>query len=95
MRHLPIALLGASLLAGPVFAQAEKTDPGSLSDKAAKDNPGTTGGATTNPTAKPEDGKGSLSDKGMKDHPGTKGGTTADPTADPKSGSLPDGAKKE
>lgn len=89
----------ALLLAVPTAAlsQAEKSDPGSLSDKAAKDQPGTSsGGSTAAPTEKPEDGKGSLSDKAAKDAPGTKsGGTTANPTAEPKSGGLSDGAKKE
>lgn len=91
-------LAAAIILAIPAVAvaQAEKSDPGSLSDKAMKDQPGNSGsGSTATPTAKPEDGKGSLSDKAMKDTPGTKGGSTANPTAEPKSGGLSDGAKKE
>lgn len=90
-------LAATMLLAMPVaaFAQAEKADPGSLSSK-AKEQPGSSGGSTAAPTAKPEEGKGSLSDKAMKDAPGTSAaGSTANPTAEPKSGSLPDAAKKE
>lgn len=93
------SVLAAALLCaipGAALAQAEKSDPGSLSDKAMKDQPGTSGGSTAMPNAKPEDGKGSLTDKAMKDQPGaTGGGATANPTAEPKSGGLSDGAKKE
>lgn len=86
---LAIAFLAA--IPNIALAQAEKTDPGSLSDKAMKDQPGTKGGDTAAPTAKPESG--TLSDKAMKDAPGTKGGTTAAPTAQPKTGDLPAGAE--
>ncbi len=77
------------------LAQAEKSDPGSLSTKAMKDQPGnTSGGSTANPDAKPDSG--SLSEKAMKDQPGNSGGgSTAAPTAKPDSGSLSEKAMKD
>lgn len=94
MKHILIAAALALAVPAAAFAQAEKSDPGSLSDKAMKDQPGNSGGGSTAaPTATPADG--SLPDKAMKDNPATKGGSTAEPTAEPKSGGLSDGAKKE
>ena len=85
-------LLAAMVLAlSTTFALA--ADDGSLSGKAMKDLPGTKGGETSNPTAKPDSG--SLSEKAMQDQPGVnsdKTGTTATPTAKPDSGSLADKA---
>jgi hypothetical protein len=68
-------------------------DDRSLSDKAMKDQPGTTGGSTENPTAKPEDS--SATTKAMKDQPGTMGGTTTNPTAKPDDGSATTKAMKD
>jgi hypothetical protein len=68
----------------------------SLPAKVMKDLPGTTGGTTADPTAKPDSG--SLSEKAMQDAPGVnkdKTGTTADPTAKPADGSLADKAMKD
>lgn len=81
-------LLIAMIIAMPSFAMAvDNTGNASdLTDKVMKDNPGTKGGSTADPTAKPTDS--SISTKVMKDEPGTKGGTTADPTAKPDDGSL-------
>jgi hypothetical protein len=95
LRHILIAAAMLLPLPAAALAQAEKSDPGSLTDKAKTDHPGSTsGGATTAPTAKPDDS--SLSNKATKDAPGATGpGTTANPTAEPKSGSLSDGAKKD
>jgi hypothetical protein len=78
------------------FAQAEKADPGSLSTKAMKDQPGNnSGGTTADPQAKPNSG--SLSEKAMKDQPGnsSSSGSTANPTAKPESGSLSEKAMKD
>jgi hypothetical protein len=96
MKKYVLAAALLCLLPATSFAQAEKADPGSLSEKAKKDQPGTTGGGSTaEPTAKPEDDKQSLPGKAAEDHPGTNaGGPTANPTADPKSGSLNDKAKE-
>ena len=79
-------LLVALLAAIPTIAAAETPAPGtgSISDKVMQDQPGTTGGATADPTAKPQDS--SLSAKVMTDAPGTSGGTTATPTAKPDTG---------
>lgn len=89
------SILVAAILAltpAVTLAQAEKQDPGSLSNKAAKDQPATSSdGTTKTPTAKPNSG--SLSDKAMKDQPGTDGGSTGEPTAQPKSNDLPAAAK--
>lgn len=95
MKRIALLTVLAALVPAVAFGQAEKADSGSLSDKAAKDQPGTSaGGPTATPNAKPEDGKGSLSDKAAKDQPGvTGGGSTAAPTAEPNSGSLSDKAK--
>ena len=63
------SILAAVILAASAsFALA--ADDNSLSDKAMKDQPGTMGGSTDMPTAKPDSG--SLADKAMKDQPGTK-----------------------
>ena len=64
-------------------------DNGSITAKAMHDHPGTMGGETANPTAKPDSG--SLTEKQMQNHPGVNGdtiGMTATPNAKPDSGSL-------
>ena len=71
-------------------------DDSSLSGKAMKDLPGTKGGTTATPTAKPDSG--SLSEKAMNDQPGVNKdsvGSTANPTAKPDSGSLSEKAMKD
>ena len=73
-----------AVLSTPALAQSTAPDAGSISDKVMKDEPGTKGGQTADPTAKPTDS--SLSTKAMKDLPGTTGGTTANPTAKPDDG---------
>ena len=69
--------------ASVAFAQAPSSkDDSSLPAKAMEDQPGTTGGSTDMPKAKPSDS--SLATKAMKDQPGTTtGGGTAAPTATP------------
>jgi hypothetical protein len=97
IQHLEFAMLkpfmAAMLLAlSTTVAFADN----SLPAKAMKDLPGTSGGATADPTAKPDSG--SLSEKAMQDQPGVnkdKTGTTADPTAKPGDGSLADKAMKD
>jgi hypothetical protein len=85
--------LAVTLLAlSATFAFADN----SLPAKAMKDHPGTTSGATADPTAKPDSG--SLSEKAMQDQPGVNKdttGKTADPTAKPADGSLADKAMKD
>ncbi len=68
-------------------------EDGNLTTKAMQDQPGTMGGSTANPTAKPDNS--SLADKAMKDQPGTMGGSTDMPNAKPDSGSLSDKAMKD
>ena len=80
-----------ALAATASFALA--AEDGNLTTKAMKDQPGTTGGSTDMPTAKPDSG--SLSEKAMKDQPGTMGGSTDMPTAKPDSGSLSEKAMKD
>jgi hypothetical protein len=80
-----------ALAATATFALA--ADDGSLSSKAMKDQPGTMGGSTANPTAVPDTG--AATQKAMKDQPGTMGGSTDMPTAKPDSGSLADKAMKD
>jgi hypothetical protein len=84
-----------ALTASVAFAQAPSPkDDSSLSTKATEDQPGTTGGGTDMPKAKPADS--SLATKAMKDQPGaTTGGGTANPTAQPKDSSLSDKATKD
>ena len=74
------------------FAQAPDSDQ-SLTGKAMKDQPGTTGGSTANPTAVPESG--AATQKAMKDQPGTKGGSTSNPNAKPEDGSATTKAMKD
>ena len=85
--------LAVTLLAfSTTFAFADNGLPA----KAMKDLPGTTGGTTATPTAKPDSG--SLSEKAMQDQPGVNKdttGTTATPTAKPADGSLSDKAMKD
>jgi hypothetical protein len=88
-------ILAAAMLAltpAIAMAQAEKQDPGSLSNK-AKETQATPGGSTAAPTAKPNSG--SLPEKAAKDAPGTDGGSTGEPTAQPKSSDLPAKAKED
>lgn len=64
-------------------------DNGSITAKAMHDHPGTMGGGTANPTAKPDSG--SLTEKQMQNQPGVNRdttGMTATPNAKPDSGSL-------
>lgn len=64
-------------------------DDGNLTTKAMKDLPGTHGGTTADPTAKPNSG--SLSEAQMQRQPGVnsdKSGKTATPNAKPEDGSL-------
>ena len=85
-------MLAAVILAATAsFALA--ADDGSLSDKAMKDQPVTTGGSTDTPTAKPGDS--SATTKAMKDQPGTTGGSTDMPTAKPEDGSATTKAMKD
>ena len=90
---LTAAILAAT--ASVAFAQAPSSkDDSSLPAKAMEDQPGTTGGSTEMPKAKPDDG--SLPTKAMKDQPATTaGGSTNTPTAKPTDGSLADKAKKD
>ena len=90
----------ASLLAAMALALsttfAVAAEDSSLAAKAMKDLPGTKGGTTADPTAKPMSG--SLSEKAMQDQPGVnsdRSGKTANPTAQPESGSLSEKAMKD
>lgn len=91
---LAVALLAT--LPSVAFAQAAEKDPGSLSGKAMKDQPGNNGaGSTAMPEAKPNSG--SLSEKAMKDQPGnaSTSGKTDMPTAKEGDGSLSGKAMKD
>lgn len=81
-------VLAAMLLAlSSSFAFA--ADDGSATTKAMNDHPGTMGGATSTPTAKPETG--GLAEKQMNNQPGVNkdtAGMTAMPNAKPEDGSL-------
>lgn len=64
-------------------------EDGNITTKAMKDLPGTHGGSTTTPTAKPNSG--SLSEAQMQRQPGVNSdrtGKTATPNAKPEDGSL-------
>jgi inosine/xanthosine triphosphate pyrophosphatase family protein len=66
MNKIIISAIALAATASIAFA----ADDSSLTTKAMKDQPGTMGGSTDMPTAKPDSG--SLSEKAMKDQPGTK-----------------------
>jgi len=86
MKFLILSALLVAASAAPLsgaFAASPTTD---LEDKVKQDAPGTKGGQTADPTAKPQDD--SLSTKVQGDQPGTQTGATADPTAKPADGSL-------
>lgn len=81
------SILAAVLLA--VSASFAVAGDGNITTKAMKDLPGTSGGTTANPTAKPNSG--SLSEAQMQNQPGVNKdstGTTTNPTAKPDDGSL-------
>lgn len=81
------SILAAVLLA--VSASFATAEDGNITTKAMKDLPGTSGGTTANPTAKPDSG--SLSEKQMQNQPGVNtdsSGKTANPTAKVEDGSL-------
>jgi hypothetical protein len=80
-----------AILASTTFAFA--ADDSSLTTKAMKDQPGTMGGNTANPTAVPDTG--AATQKAMKDQPGTMGGSTDMPTAKSDGGSLSAKAMKD
>jgi inosine/xanthosine triphosphate pyrophosphatase family protein len=80
-----------AILASTTFAFA--ADDSSLTTKAMKDQPGTMGGSTANPTAVPDTG--AATQKAMKDQPGTMGGSTDMPTAKSDGGSLSEKAMKD
>lgn len=64
-------------------------EDGNITTKAMKDLPGTHGGSTSDPTAKPNSG--SLSEAQMQRQPGVnsdKSGSTSTPNAKPADGSL-------
>jgi hypothetical protein len=86
-----LALGLAAALATPAFAAG--ADEGSLSDKVMRDEPGTKGGHTADPTGVPQTG--AATQKAMNDLPGTKGGSTSDPTAVPDSGAVTQKAMKD
>jgi hypothetical protein len=89
------SILAAAIIAATTsiaFAQAPDSDS-SLTGKSMKDQPGTTGGSTANPTAVPESG--AATQKAMKDQPGTTGGSTNMPTAKPDDGSATTKAMKD
>jgi hypothetical protein len=91
MHKLHLAALALVLAASPSFAVDDK----GLSGKGMDDHPGTTGGATVEPTVKPDSG--SLSEKQMQDEPGVnndKTGVTVDPNAVPADGGLAGKAMK-
>lgn len=89
MRKATLATL--ALAASTTFALA--ADDSSLSTKAMRDQPGTMGGSTSNPTAKSDDGN--LTTKAMKDQPGTMGGSTSMPSAKSEDGNLTTKAMKD
>jgi hypothetical protein len=80
-------ILAAALLV--LSGSVALAEDGSATTKAMKDLPGTHGGSTSNPTAKPNSG--SLSEAQMQRQPGVnsdKSGKTATPNAKPDDGSL-------
>lgn len=85
MRRLII--IGLALALSPGLALA--AEDSNATTKAMGDHPGTMGGSTSNPTAKPNSG--SLSEKQMQEQPGVnsdKSGTTNMPNAKPGDSSL-------
>lgn len=85
MRNLMFA--AAIIIAMPAAAFA--AEDSNSTTKAMSDHPGTTGGATSDPTAKPNSG--SLSEKQMQGQPGVNSdntGKTSMPNAKPNDSSL-------
>jgi hypothetical protein len=94
MNRLIISALALGLAASlSTSAFAASPDEGSLSDKVMRDEPGTMGGRTANPTAVPQTG--AATQKAMNDLPGTKGGSTSNPTGVPESGAISQKAMKD
>lgn len=76
----------ATLLLAATTTLSFAVEDSSISSKAMRDQPGTMGGTTANPTAKASDGN--LTTKAMKELPGTSGGSTGAPTAAAEDGNL-------
>jgi hypothetical protein len=89
MNKIIVCALALAASASLAFA----AEDGNLTTKAMQDQPGTMGGSTANPTAKPDNA--SLADKAMKDQPGTMGGSTDMPNAKGDGGSLSDKVMKD
>ena len=89
MNKIIICALALAASASLAFA----AEDGNLTTKAMQDQPGTMGGSTDMPTAKPDNS--SLADKAMKDQPGTMGGSTDMPNAKGDGGSLSDKVMKD
>lgn len=80
-------ILAAALLV--LSGSVALAEDGNATTKAMSDLPGTHGGSTSNPTAKPNSG--SLSEAQMQHQPGVnsdKTGKTSTPNAKPEDGSL-------
>jgi hypothetical protein len=86
----PAIALAFALLQVPSLANAADTssNPSDITSKEMKDHPGTKGGATADPTAKPSSGD--VNSKVQGEAPTNSGGMTANPTAgsDPANGNT-------
>jgi hypothetical protein len=92
MRVLSTAAAVVLLSAGVAFAAEDSNS----TTKAMSDHPGTSGGSTAMPTAKPNSG--SLSEKQMQQQPGVNSdtsGKTDMPNAKPNDSSLSGGEMKQ
>jgi hypothetical protein len=91
---LKITIGALALIASATFAIA--AEDSNVTTKAMSDHPGTTGGSTSSPTAKPDSG--SLSEKQMQNEPGVNSdtsGKTSTPNAKPGDSSLSDQEMKQ
>jgi hypothetical protein len=91
-----LRLTTATILLMASTACAFAAEDSNATTKAMSDHPGTSGGSTSDPTAKPNSG--SLSEKQMQNQPGVNSdtsGTTSMPNAKPADGSLSGGEMKQ
>ncbi len=93
MKYFTVIAISAALVGATVPAIAETGTKG-LSGKIMNDHPGTGGGNTSNPTARPDNDGSGIQRKAMQEHPGATGGRTSAPRAKPDTNSI-QGAEME
>jgi hypothetical protein len=91
MKKIVLITAALTMMGGACFAQGADTPAGDTAKKEQQDHPGTSGGNTVDPTAKPTTS--APGDKQSMDLP--KGGSTETPTAKPNTSAPGDKQKQD